>query len=955
MSTGQWRRIEELFNGAVTLQGDARRAFLDEACGADGELRRDVESLLRAADSGGDAAREGVRSAFASYAPPPSRATGHRVGDYVLLREIGHGGMGAVFLAERADDQFRKQVAVKFMRGVPSTDLRRRFKSERQILATLEHPHVARLLDGGVTDSGEPYVVMEYVDGDPIDVYCTRRSLDTRDRLRLFRDVCAAVQAAHRSLIVHRDIKPLNILVTAERTVKLLDFGIAKLLDDPDSGAGTATSERLLTPDYASPEQIRGEAITTGSDIYSLGVLLYKLLTDAKPYRVDAKDPAALARAILQEEPVPPSRATASRLLRRELAGDLDTIVLKAMRKEPAQRYATVEQFSDDITRYLDGRPVLARPMTRGYRLRKFIARHRTEVAGAIGGFVLVVGLTSVYLMRLARERDFALQEQRTAQQVTAFVERVFRISNPSETRGRTITALEVLDSAVARIPKELGTEPKVKAAMLHTLGTVYRNLGREREARQLIEDGLRLRDSLGGRGSPTVGEFLSTLGDLTNSLGQFDSAAVLLRAAVVRLSSEEPAVPIRVLDAQRALGNTLRRVGRLEAADTVLRASVEAARALPSDTGGVLIDLLGVLGALRVDQRRGDEAVPIMKEAWEKSRAKWGEDAPATLANLGNLGEAYQLQGKYAEAEPILLDVLRLMRRVLGDSAPATAVSWGNLAVLYNAQGKSVEAENAARQALALHRRLYGAEHQRVALDIGNLATIIMARGKFVEAEQLQREALAIRERMLSPGHFEISTGYSQLGQVLQMQRKFPQAEQAYRRALDVVTRGAGIDSPDGAVYQANLGSVLLAQGKTTESERVLRSSLATMRRRLPADHFFTSAVLTTLGMLLNQTRRASEAEPLLTESLRIRRAVLDSSHWAIQETRSVYGESLMALGRHAEAEPLLTQSVDAIVKRFGTTDRKSRLALDRVARFYEARGDAARAAEYRRRLATR
>ena len=948
MRTGQWKQIEALFNEAIGLQGDARRSFLDLACGGDQELRGEVESLLLASDQG-DVALERVKSAFAAYTAPAARSAGQRVGAYLLIREIGQGGMGAVFLAERADDQFRKHVAIKFVRGVPSADLLRRFKSERQILATLDHPNVARLLDGGVTDAGEPYVVMEYVDGKPIDAYCKDKPLETGARLRLFRDVCSAVQAAHRRLIVHRDIKPLNILVAADGTVKLLDFGIAKLLDDPEGPSATQTSARLLTPDYASPEQVRGDPITTASDIYSLGVLLYKLLTGEKPYKIDARNPADIARAITLDAPDPPSRATTSRLLRRELAGDLDTIVLKAMRKEPDQRYATVEQFADDITRYLDGLPVLARPTTRGYRVRKFVSRHRFEVGAAAAVLLLVIALTTVYTVRLARERDFARQEQRTAQQVTAFVERLFRISNPSETRGRNVTALEVLDSAAARMPRELTTEPQVKAAMLYTLGTVYKNLGRDSTAKRIIEDGLRLRDSIGGRSSPATGEFFSLLGDLTLNLGQFDSAAALFRSALDRLGGEYGPLDYRMFEARMGLGNSFTRAGHYAAADSVLAANVAAARTLPSDTGGILVHQLNALGALRLNQRRADEAVPIVKEAWEGARDRWGEHSPSALINLSNLAFAYRLQSRFGEAESISREVLRLFRRVYGDNHANTATAWNNLALIANALGKDAEAEQAAREALNVYRALYGNEHQRVALATGNVATMLGAQRKFAESERMHREAIAMREKILIPGHVEISTGYSQLGQVLQLQGKFVDAERSYRRALDVVTKGAGVESADAATYQTNLGSLLLATGRTAESERVLRVALGTQRQKLPAVHASTAATLTTLGMLLTQTARASDAEPLLGEALRIRTAVFDSTHWAIQETRSAYGDCLAALGRPAEAEPLLTSSADALLRRFGPTDRRAGAAVDRVARYFASRGDSTRAAHYR------
>ncbi|MGH7636481.1 MAG: tetratricopeptide repeat protein [Gemmatimonadaceae bacterium] len=953
MRSTRWQQVEVIFHEAVALTGESRREFLDAACAGDDELRAEVNALLRASEPGADAALERVRAAVGALTGVVGRQAGERVGAYVLLHELGHGGMGTVFLAERGDDQFRKRVAIKFMRGVPSADLLRRFRGERQILANLEHPNIARLLDSGVNDAGEPYVVMEHVEGEPIDAYSVRRALDVRERLRLFRDVCSAVQAAHRSLIVHRDIKPANILVTADGTAKLLDFGIAKLLDaDGDNDTGTAA--RLLTPDFASPEQVRGDPITTASDIYSLGVLLYHLLTGSRPYRVVSRNPADLARAITQEDPDPPSRAPANtKQVRRQLEGDVDTIVLKAMRKEPAQRYASVEQLSDDIMRHLDGLPVRARPTTQGYRARKFVARHRLEVAGALGALVLVVGLTVLYTIGLARERDFARQEQRTAQQVTSFIERLFKVSDPSEARGRTVTALEVLDSAVASMPNELSTEPKVKSAMLYTLGTVYGNLGRAREAKALIEEGLRLRDSIGGSGSPSPGDFAVKLGQLTVDLGQFDSAAVLFRSALGALEAAHGRFDERTFAARSGLSNALRRAGRLDAADTVLVAQLDAARALAVDT--LIINSLNDLGALRLTQRRPAEGAPLVEEALRRSRQRWGNDAPLTITLLNNLGQARYLQARYAEATPMMEEVLQLRRRIQGEQHPSTATAWNNLAAVLQAQGKHAEAESAAREALAIYRSLYGEEHQRVALAMGNLASMLLSQGKLADAERLHRDALAIRQRVLVPGHIEISSSYNSLGQILEQQGKPASAEQMYRRALQVVTKGAGTDSPNGAVYSANLGNALMNEGRMPEAEKALRTALEIQRRLLPAMHANTAVTLTTLGVLLTRTGRHVDAEPLLADALKMRTTLLNPQHWAIQVTRSAYGDCLAKLGRSAEAEPLLTSSTDALTKRFGADDRRTRAAITRTMNFYEARGDTTRAAEYRRQLADR
>jgi serine/threonine protein kinase len=421
MTPEHWKQVKEIFNAALDRSVDEREAFLDEACGGDLSLRQQGERLINIHQQAGDFIEDRAATTqdslltneFVTLAPDPM--IGRQVGAYRLVREIGRGGMGAVYLAVRADDQYQKRVALKLVkRGMGTKDILRRFRHERQILAGLNHPYIAQLLDGGTTEDGLPYFVMEYVEGQPITNYCDTHKLTIAERLKLFRQVCAAAQYAHQNLVVHRDLKPSNILITADGAPKLLDFGIAKLLNPELSAQAidpTVTALRLMTPEYASPEQVRGEPVTTASDVYSLGIVLYELLTGHRPYRLKSRMPHDILRTVCEEEPERPStvidrvEAGASAegathiplapeivsrtregqpdKLRRRLQGDLDNIVLMAMRKEPQRRYATVNQLSEDIRRHLEGLPVVARKVTFGYRLQKFIARHKTSAAAA--------------------------------------------------------------------------------------------------------------------------------------------------------------------------------------------------------------------------------------------------------------------------------------------------------------------------------------------------------------------------------------------------------------------------------------------------------------------------------------------------------------------------------------------------------------------------------------------
>src|SRR6266853_795830 len=429
MQRERWLHIEEIVQSAIDCAVPDRSALLDSACGNDTELRREVESLLALHKDSGFTRSSALEDGIKVLEQLNGRVyEGRRIGTYRVLREIGRGGMGTVYLAARADDAFQKLVAIKIIRrGLDTDDIIQRFRSERQILAMLDHPNIARLLDGGSTDEGLPYFVMEHIEGEPIDLYCDRLKVTITERLKLFQGICAALRYAHQNLVIHRDIKPGNVLVTKEGVPRLLDFGIAKLLAPGTSvGERTLTGPRPLTPEYASPEQIRGETITTSSDVYSLGVLLYGLLTGKKPYRLASRTPAEMERAICAE-PERPSVAVGS-MPGRRLRGDLDNIVLMAMRQEPQRRYASVEQFSEDIRRHLEGLPVIARPDTAGYRAAKFIARHKAGVAAA----ALLVLTLMAGVVATAWQARVARLETTKAQRINTFLQNMLSFSSSS-------------------------------------------------------------------------------------------------------------------------------------------------------------------------------------------------------------------------------------------------------------------------------------------------------------------------------------------------------------------------------------------------------------------------------------------------------------------------------------------------------------------------------------------
>jgi tetratricopeptide (TPR) repeat protein/predicted Ser/Thr protein kinase len=511
----RWREVKRLLDAALERPARERDAFISEACGGDEALRRDVESLAAAADDP-ENILDGPVLSDPDDLPGVSRA-GERIGAYELIAELGRGGMGVVYLARRADEEFEQKVAIKLLsRGLADEVTRERFRSERQIVASLDHPHIARLLDGGTTRAGEPFFVMEYVEGEPLLHYCRQRSLSTDQRLRLFQDVCAAVQYAHQNLVVHRDLKPDNILVTADGQTKLLDFGIAKLVDSTGAARGgkTATLYRMFTPDYASPEQVHGRAVTTASDVYALGVVLYELLAGRKPYHAEASEPAELLRLVCEQDPERPSAVAGS----RELRGDLDSIVARAMRKEPERRYVSAAALSEDIGRHLSGRPVLARRGTASYRAGKFLRRHR-----------LALGVAGLLLVALAGGVWATLREARRARVAEARAEHRF-----NDVRKLANSFLFEFHDAIRDLPGSTpARELVVKRALEYLDSLAAESLGDRALRRELAEAYRRVGDV---QGNP----FMANLGDLQGAIASYRKSIALLEPGVAAADASD-------------------------------------------------------------------------------------------------------------------------------------------------------------------------------------------------------------------------------------------------------------------------------------------------------------------------------------------------------------------------------------------------------------------------------
>ncbi|HEX7062133.1 MAG TPA: tetratricopeptide repeat protein [Woeseiaceae bacterium] len=809
-----------------------------------------------------------------------SSVVGQRIGPYALVRVIGSGGMGIVYLAERADESFRQQVAIKLVRNRlvdPATE--KRLIGERQILANLDHPNIARLLDGGTTADGTPYLVMEHIDGVPIDHYCDSRRLSIDERLDLFRRICSAVHYAHQNLVVHRDIKPTNILVARDGTPKLLDFGIAKLLDPagmPTDGL-TRQGMLMLTPENAAPEQVLDAPITTATDTYALGLLLYRLLCGHPAYRLDG-DQREIAETICGEQPRPPStmagvywrapeagghdlevvrpeivaryRDTTVDKLRRRLKGDLDNIVLAALRKEPARRYRSVHELAEDIRRHQALLPVTARPDSWAYRSGKYVRRNAaalgmlSTVAFLLVAFALTV---TVQNQRIARQRD-------TAMEVARFLEEIFTAPDPRHAKGSDVTAREVLDRGADRIGTELDGRPEIQAMLMQAIGSAYYGLGAYEPAQAMLEEALRLRRELPGEG-----------GDRAASV-ENDLAAVLLRTADYATARE------------------------------------------------------------------------LLEDALEQNRRAEGADGPAVADSLFYLADLARLSGDLSGAERYAAQSLAIYERREREYPRRLAEAKSALARILRAKGDLQTAERLYREAIAFTRERLGADQPSLAYPLQNLAVVLRGQGRFAEAEAMFEEAIAFARKVFGDEHDLVAGSLVMMGALQQERGAVDAAEASFREALDLHRRSLGNDHPFAAYDMTSMAMLYSDEGRLEEAETLLRDALAIYEQSVGPDHLYVSSTLTELGIVQVERGRPAEALPLLERALAIRSAAEASSEFLVAGTNAAIGHALARLGRYAEAEKLLLASVPELLAPEVPSSRRGRLALAWLADLYDA-----------------
>ncbi len=777
MKSERWRRVSPHLDQALELSAEERRRYLADLARGDPGLAADLESLLGEERALRD---DGYLEQDAQELLAAADLAGEAFGAYTLVRPLGAGGMGSVWLARRNDGRFEGTAAVKLLSaallGPAGTS---RFRREGSILARLKHPHIAQLIDAGVSAAGQPYLVLEAVEGEPIDRWCDERSLDVESRLRLFLDVLAAVAHAHANLVVHRDLKPSNVMVSKDGEVKLLDFGIAKLLaaDTAEEGDGapaasadwTREAGRAFTPAFAAPEQVTGECVTTATDVYALGALLYLLLTGRPPLGDHQASSADRLRAILETEPgrlsdgvasadaaetaqaqVAARRATTPERLRRTLRGDLDTLVAKALKKRPEERYASVTALAEDVRRYLAREPILARPDSPAYRARKFVRRNARGLAAAGAALLVLAGVVAFYGWQLAGERDRVRREARKAAQVSGFLTDLLTRADPYAAEPAEPTVASLLDAGAARVRTDLAAQPALRRDMLALLGRIYLRRGAAGRARPLLEEAVAL-------GRRTVGP------------------------------------------------------------------SRELARSL-TDLG-VALDA----GA------RLDDARARLEEALAIERRVLGEEHPDTAVTHSELGRVFLDQGRLGDAEAHFRAALAIRRKVLGADDHETATSLSDLGLLLRDKGDWAGAETHFRAALEVTRRTRGPRHPDVGTALGNLALAVNERGDPAAAEGMLRQALAIGEASLGRDHPMIAQRLANLAGVLRREGKLAEAAARNEEALTISRRAYGGDHPAVARQEVGMARIELDRGDPSAARALLAHALAVQRRSYP------------------------------------------------------------------------------------------------------------------------
>lgn len=858
LESGRWVVIEKILDNAIELHEDEQNSYIDYAARGDKELKNEVLTLLKAIQASEEEnfldKSTTKNKAFIrdiTLGRIKDRYIGKKIGAFELIEQIGYGGMSIVFKAERTDGQFEQQVAVKLIRGgMHSEQILRRFEREKQILASLTHPNIARLYDGGITKDDNPYLIMEYVEGKPIDIYCDEHKLTINQRLTLFKEVCNAVEFAHHNLIVHRDLKAQNILVNDNGTVKILDFGIAKLLKTNISAKEillTQDGQQLWTPQYASPEQVEGATAAVGTDVYSLGVLLHKLLTGRFPYDVSNKSNSQVRDIITRQEPetlqqslnlvssidkISEERNTTPHRLNKKFDKDLESIALKSLEKSISDRYSTVAAFVQDIVYYKMNMPINARKGNRTHVFKKFLTRRKKPLIVALGIFFLITAFTVFYTLQITKERNYAQLQAQKAEQLTVFVLDLFKANEPSENKGEQVTAGELLTRAQERV-ELLESQPAIQAKMFDVIGRIYRRLGEYESSYNMLTKSFTMRKNLFGSQHMETLASMDHLGILLTKTGDYSTADSLLTQTLKIRQSNGETDQLAIITTQNNLAYALRRGGYYKKAEALYRNSIEA----------------------------------LEKQL--------GNDNPIYIETLSSLATTLHNLGKYAKAEEIYREVLKRRRELLGPIHPKLAQSINNLGAILLNRGRFIEAEGLFREALAMRKQLYGPNHPNVALMLNNLGYVLYNQHKYLDAAPYFKQALAMRKRIYGPNSISSAISLFCIGHLMLGLNKPDSALKAFENAYTIFKANYTDDHSFTIRSSMGMGSAYLKLGEPIKAGEYLKTGFQQIKKVHDSSSLEYALSEKLVGIYMLSQKNFDEADALFEHALQTLQAI--------------------------------------------------------------------------------
>ncbi len=949
MEPERWRKIELLYHSALERELSARAAFIEQACGGDEALRGEVESLLAESEGTEDfleapAVEVAARDLATSFEPSARFRIPAAIGRYRVIRLLGEGGMGTVYEAEQEEP--RRIVALKVIKlGLATPDRLRRFRLESRALARLQHPGIAQIYESNTADNGfgpQPYFAMEFIRGQPLRQYADVHQLDTRQRLALIVKICDAVHHANQRGLIHRDLKPGNILVDETGQPKILDFGVARIAEadaqeDSQPTMQTGLGQIVGTLAYMSPEQVLGDPldVDTRSDVYSLGVILYELLSGRLPYNVKQRQLPEAVHAIREEEPASLGS------INRNYRGDIETIVKRALEKDKTRRYASAADLDADIQRYLNDEPITARPPSAGYQLQKFARRHRGLMAGVVVVFWVLLAGVAVSTSEAIRayragqaarsERDRAVSAEATALQarnraltekrraddesasakaVSDFLQNDLLAQASASAQARPDTKPDpdlkvrtALDRAAAGIARKFDKQPLVEASIRQTIGNAYLDLGIYPEAQKQIERALDLRRRLLGEDHPDT------------------------------------------LVSMRNLAVLYRHEGKSAQAESLLTKVLGVQRSLLGEDHPDTLESAYDLALLYDDQEKFAQAEPLLTKALNGQRRMLGEKHPGTALTMNKLAELYKEEGKYAQAESLHTLALGIQRTALGEEHPDTLFTTNSLASLYQDEGKSAQAESLYTHALEVQRRVLGEEHIDTLETMHNLANLYRVEGRYADAESLQTRNLEIQRRVLGEEHSDTISSMNNLAVLYEAQGKYAQAEPIFIKVLENRRRAFGEENPATARGMNNLAVLYGREGKWAQAEPLLANTLAIRRRVLGEDHPLTLMTMANLGFVYQKLGEYAQAEPLSARAVEGTRRVEGQEHNDTLICMNMLGLLYRAEGKYAEAEPVLTKALDIRRRTLGADHPDTIKSMDSLANLYRSEGRSAEA----------